>query len=68
MIRVTRPDQRGLFMFKGLPAGDYCLVALDYVQEGQWHDPEFVDGLKAGAERVAIAETESKQMDLVVRK
>ena len=31
-------DQRGLFMFKGLPAGDYHLVALDYVQD-QWNDP-----------------------------
>ena len=68
VIRVTRPDQRGLFAFTGLPAGDYLLVALDYVQEGQWNDPEFLDGLKAHAERVAIADAESKQIDLVVRK
>lgn len=50
------------------PGGDYFLVALDYVHEGQWNDPEFLDGLKARAERVAIADAESKQMDLVVRK
>jgi hypothetical protein len=68
VIRATRPDQRGLFTFKGLPAGDYLLVALDYVQDGQWNDPEFLDGLKARAERVAIADAESKQVDLVVRK
>ena len=68
MIRATRLDQRGLFTFKGLPAGDYFLVALDYVQEGQWNDPEFLEELKARAERVAIADAESKQMDLVVRK
>jgi hypothetical protein len=68
MIRATRPDQRGLFAFKGLPAGDYLLVALDYVQDGQWNDPEFLAGLKARAERVAIADGESKQMDLVLRK
>jgi hypothetical protein len=67
-IRATRLDQRGLFAFKGLPAGDYFLVALDSVHEGQWHDPEFLEGLKGRARRVAIADAESKQVDLVVRK
>ena len=67
-IRVTRLDQRGVFTFKGLPAGDYFLVALDSVQEGQWYDPEFLEGLKERARRVAIADAESKQVDLVLRK
>jgi protocatechuate 3,4-dioxygenase beta subunit len=67
-IRATRLDQRGLFTFKGLPAGDYFLVALDSVQEGQWYDPEFLEGLKDRARRVAIADAESKQVDLVLRK
>jgi carboxypeptidase family protein len=68
MVRATRLDQRGLFTFKGLPAGDYFLVALDSVQEGQWYDPEFLEGLKDRARRVAIADAESKQVDLVLRK
>jgi hypothetical protein len=67
-IRATRLDQRGLFTFKGLPAGDYFLVALDSAQEGQWYDPEFLEGLKGRAKRVAIADAESKQVDLVLRK
>jgi hypothetical protein len=67
-IRATRLDQRGLFTFKGLPAGDYFLVALDSVQEGQWYDPEFLEGLKGRARRVAIADAESKQLDLVLSK
>ena len=67
-IRTTRLDQRGLFTFKGLPAGDYFLVALDSVQEGQWYDPEFLEGLKDRARRVAIADAESKHVDLVLRK
>ena len=67
-IRATRLDQRGLFTFKGLPAGEYFLVALDSVQEGQWYDPEFLEGLKGRARRVAIADAESKQVDLVLRK
>jgi hypothetical protein len=67
-IRATRLDQRGLFTFKGLPAGDYFLVAVDSVQEGQWYDPEFLEGLKGRARRVAIADAESKQVDLVLGK
>jgi hypothetical protein len=67
-IRATRLDQRGLFTFKGLPPGDYFLVALEAVQDGQWYDPEFLEGLKSRARRVAIADAESKQVDLVLRK
>jgi protocatechuate 3,4-dioxygenase beta subunit len=67
-IRATRIDQRGLFTFKGLPAGDYFLVALDSVQEGQWNDPEVLEGLKGRARRIAIADAESKVVDLVLRK
>lgn len=67
-VRTTRPDDGGLFTFKGLPAGDYLLVALDSVQEGQWHDPEFLEGLRPRAERVTIADAESKQVNLVLRK
>jgi hypothetical protein len=67
-LRTTRPDQRGLFTFKGLPAGDYFVVALDSVQENQWHDPEFLEGLKSRARRIAIADAESKHIDLVLRK
>jgi protocatechuate 3,4-dioxygenase beta subunit len=67
-IRATRLDQRGLFTFKGLPAGDYFLVALDSVQEDQWYDPELLEALKSRARRVAIADAESKHVDLVLRK
>lgn len=37
-------------------------------QEGQWYDPEFLEGLKGRARRVAIADAESKEVDLVLRK
>jgi hypothetical protein len=68
MVRTTRPDQAGLFSFKGLPAGEYFVAALDSVQEGQWHDPEFLEGLKPRARRIQIADAESTQVDIVLRK
>jgi protocatechuate 3,4-dioxygenase beta subunit len=67
-IRATRLDQRGVFTFRGLPAGDYFLVAVDSVQEGQWYDPEFLEALKDRARRVTIADAESRNVDLVLRK
>ena len=41
-VRVARPDQHGEFSIKGLPPGKYLIAAVDYVQEGQWYDPEFL--------------------------
>jgi hypothetical protein len=67
-IRSARPDQNGEFSIKGLPPGNYLIAALDYVQDGQWNDPEFLEGLKHGAERVALAESESKRVDLTLKK
>ena len=64
VIRATRPDQRGLFTFKGLPAGDYLLVALDYVQEGQWNDPEFLDGLKGARQSASRSPTRSRSKSI----
>jgi hypothetical protein len=49
---------------KGLPAGKYLIAAVDYVQDGQWYDPEFLEQLRARALPVSLAEAESKRIDL----
>ncbi|MGB2714002.1 MAG: carboxypeptidase-like regulatory domain-containing protein [Vicinamibacterales bacterium] len=67
-VRAVRPDQRGEFSIKGLPAGKYLIAALDYVQDGQWYDPEFLADLRSRAERLSLAEGESKRIDVTVRK
>jgi hypothetical protein len=38
------------------------------VQDGQWYDPEFLADLRRPAERLSLAEAESKRIDLTVRK
>jgi protocatechuate 3,4-dioxygenase beta subunit len=65
-VRSARPDQRGEYSFKGLPAGAYLIAALDYVKDGDWQDPEFLDGLRKGATRVVLADAEDKRIDLVL--
>jgi len=67
-VRSARPDQRGEFSFKGLPPGAYLMVALDYVKDGEWQDPEFLEGLRKGATRVVLADAEDKRIDLAIRR
>lgn len=67
-VRAARPDQKGEFSFKGLPVGKYLIAAVDYVQDGQWYDPEFLAELRPRAERLSLGEAESKRIDLTVRK
>ena len=67
-VRAARPDQRGEFSIEGLPAGKYLIAALDYVQDGQWYDPDFLAALRARAQPLSLGEAESKRNDLTVQK
>jgi hypothetical protein len=67
-VRAARPDQRGEFSIKGLPAGKYLIAAVDYVQDERWYDPEFLADLRPRAQRLSLAEAESKRIDLTVQK
>jgi carboxypeptidase family protein len=67
-VRAARPDQKGEFSIKGLPAGKYLIAAAEYVQDGQWYDPEFLADLRPRAQRLSLAEAESKRIDLTVQK
>jgi hypothetical protein len=67
-VRAARPDQRGEYSFKGLPAGTYLIAPVDFVEDNQWHDPEFLEGLKPRAARVGLAEAESKRVDVKLLK
>jgi hypothetical protein len=68
MIRSARPDQNGRFEIRGLPPGEYLAIALDYVRENQWNDPEFLEELKSRAEKFSLNESETRQLDLIVQK
>jgi hypothetical protein len=67
-VRAARPDQRGEFSIKGLPAGTYLIATVDYAQDGQWYDPDFLADLRPRAQRLSLAEAESKRIDLTVQK
>ena len=50
-VNGTRPDQSGRYQVRNLPAGSYYAIAVDYIPQGEWGDPETLDRLKAKATR-----------------
>jgi hypothetical protein len=64
-IRSARPDQQGLFNIRALPAnGRYLAVAVDYLEEGEANDAEFLASAKDSGTPVALADGESKAIEL----
>lgn len=67
-IRTSRPDTQGRFEMTGLPPGtDYRIAAVQGLEDGQAYDPEFLAGLRDRAERLSLAENETKTVDLRLR-
>jgi hypothetical protein len=63
-VGVGRPDQEGRYRVKDLPAADYLAIALDYVQQGEWGDPAFLERMKSRATSFRLGAGETKALDL----
>lgn len=63
-IRTARPNQHGRFMLKNLPAGSYYAVAVEYLAEGDWNDPDVLERLKGKATRFTLGEGDVKTLEL----
>src|SRR6185436_9192958 len=64
-IRSARPDQQGMFKIRSLPPhARYLAVAVDYLEEGEANDPEFLADMKAKASTLSLGDGESKAVDL----
>ena len=63
-IASARPDQEGRFQVKSLPPGGYYAVAVDYLAQGEWNDPEVLDRLKTKATKFTLDEGETKTLEL----
>ena len=63
-LKTARPDQDGRYKVNGLPPGEYRVIALDYVDQNEWSDPEFLEKIRAGATAFSISEGEAKSVDL----
>jgi hypothetical protein len=65
-VRAVRPDQRGRWEVKGLPAGEYLATALDYVEELSWNDPAFLESLRIHAQRVLLGDGAAQSVSLKI--
>jgi len=64
-VRMVRADEQGRFLLRGLPPGaTYLAAAVDYLEEGEWQDPEFLERLREPASRVTLREGEMKSVAL----
>jgi hypothetical protein len=63
-VKSARLDQQGQYEIKGLPPAAYLAVALDYVEDGIWNDPEFLESLRRYATKVTLAEGEARSVPL----
>ena len=67
MVRTIRSDKAGTFRLTALPPGDYLAIALEYVVDGDWNDPQFLESLRDQASRVSLREGTAGTVSLQVK-
>ena len=66
-IRTARVDADGGFRILGLPpGGPYLAVAVDYLEEGEGDDPDFLSSVSGRATVLSLAEGERRTMTPVL--
>jgi protocatechuate 3,4-dioxygenase beta subunit len=65
-VRAARPDQQGQYQIRGLPPGEYLAVAVNYVEDGIWNDPEYLESTRQFAQRLTLRDGESLSIALKV--
>jgi len=63
-VRAVRPSQAGEFEVKGLLPGAYYGIAVGYLAEGDWFDPEVLASLRDRSTRFTLSEGESRTLKL----
>jgi hypothetical protein len=66
-VKTARADQQGQFRIRALPPDDrYLAVAVDYLEDGEGADPQFLEQVKDRATRFTLGDGESKSLDLKI--
>jgi hypothetical protein len=63
-VRTARGDPSGRFRIRGLPPGDYRIIAVDSFDLNDMNDPEFLGRLESHASTFSLVEGDTKTMDL----
>jgi hypothetical protein len=65
-VRTARPDQQGRYRIPGILPGAYLAVALDYVEQGIWNDPEYLASIQRHARKIDFADAAPQALTLRV--
>ena len=66
-VRMVRVDQNGVFRITSLPAGErYFAIAVDYLEQGEFQDPVFLERMKGRAAAFSLNDGENKNLDLTL--
>jgi hypothetical protein len=63
-VTSARADQQGQFKVTDLPAGAYLAVAVEYVPQGEWRDPAWLERASKSATKFTLDEGGSRTLDL----
>jgi len=64
-VKTTRTDAQGQFRIPDLPAGErYLAAAVDYLEDGEQNDPQFLERLRIRATSFSIGEGEQRSLRL----
>jgi hypothetical protein len=64
-VKVVRADSRGQFRIPDLPGGErYFAAAVEYVEDGEQDDAEFLERLQRGATSFSLNDGEQKSLRL----
>jgi hypothetical protein len=61
---AARADQQGQFRIVALPAGSYLAIAVEYVPQGEWRDPAWLERAARSATGFTLEEGATKVLDL----
>jgi protocatechuate 3,4-dioxygenase beta subunit len=67
-VTGVRPDQDGRFQVRNLPAGGYYAIAVEYIEQGTWGDPDVLTRLKTNATSFRLRDGEQKTLDLKIQR
>src|SRR5687767_8291345 len=64
-LKTARAGETGQFTVRALPpAPNYLAIAIEYLENGEHLEPEFLQRVKARATRISLVEGEKKTLDL----
>ena len=65
-IITTRADGTGTYQLSMIPSGEYLIVAVEDVEQGEWFDPSYLDQIRNRATKIKIDDGDQRTQDLKV--